>query len=69
MNLGFNAHNEPRVMVPHEELNQLVLKGRKAHARLSGKGVTLRPYFTQLKLEEPVPVHFNRFIDIEKQET
>ncbi|KAJ5461014.1 uncharacterized protein N7458_002566 [Penicillium daleae] len=69
MNLGFNAHDEPRVVVPHEELNRLVLKGRKAHARLSGREVALRSYFTQLKLEEPVPVHFNRFIDIEKQET
>jgi hypothetical protein len=68
MNLGFNAHDEPRVVVPHDELNRLVLEGRKAHARLTKKMV-LTPDFTQQRLEEPIPVYSTRFIDIGRQES
>lgn len=69
MNLGFNSHDEPRVVVPHEDLNRLVLEGRRAHARLNDKDVILKDTFTQQKLEDTTPVLSNRFIDIERQET
>ena len=69
MNLGFNTHDEPRVTVPHDALSQLVLEGRKAHARLNDKRATLRSYFTHQTLEAPIPVYSTRFMDIDGQES
>ncbi|KAF3016606.1 F-actin-capping protein subunit beta [Penicillium rubens] len=39
MDLVFNVHDEPRVVVPHEELHRLVTKGYTAQARLNGNSL------------------------------
>ncbi|KAL4885753.1 hypothetical protein BJY04DRAFT_179163 [Aspergillus karnatakaensis] len=35
MDLAFNVHDEPRVVIPHDELEMMVAAGREAHARLN----------------------------------
>ncbi|KAJ5365690.1 Lipopolysaccharide-modifying protein [Penicillium concentricum] len=71
MNLEFNVHDEPRVVVPHEELHMLVSEGYAAHARLSSNSSLLNQ-FSRGDTNDPVPpalVSTTRFNDIQRQET
>ncbi|KAJ5346333.1 hypothetical protein N7541_008815 [Penicillium brevicompactum] len=68
MDLAFNEHDEPRVVVPHEELSQRVTLGREAHARLSrvfspGDNYTVSYPF----LDEPPPVSETRYRSLQFQ--
>lgn len=69
MDLEFNVHDEPRVVVPHEELHRLVSKGYEAQARLNGNS-SLSTDFSNNSFEDPIPALFtSRFNDIQRQET
>lgn len=69
MDLEFNVHDEPRVVVPHEELNRLVTEGYAAQARLNGNA-TLLNLFSAGDVVDPIPKVFtSRFNNIERQET
>lgn len=68
MDLAFNEHDEPRVVVAHEELSQRVALGREAHARLShvfspGDNYTVSYPF----LDEPPPVSETRYKSLQFQ--
>ncbi|KAL3481261.1 glycosyl transferase family 90-domain-containing protein [Aspergillus californicus] len=70
MDFEFNIHDEPRVVVPHEELHRLVTKGYAAQARLNGNSSLLN-YFPDVNMTAlPMPEVFtSRFNDFELQET
>ncbi|KAJ5970334.1 Lipopolysaccharide-modifying protein [Penicillium vulpinum] len=71
MNMEFNVHDEPRVVVPHEELHMLVTEGYVAQARLDGN-LSLLNLFSPGDGNDPippVPVFTTRFNNIERQET
>ncbi|OQE38685.1 hypothetical protein PENCOP_c008G04662 [Penicillium coprophilum] len=71
MNIEFNVHDEPRVVVPHEELHMLITEGYAAHARLSGNSSLLN-LFSPGDVNDPVPpvpASTNRFNDLGRQET
>ena len=69
MDLEFNVHDEPRVVIPHEELQRLVAEGYAAQARLNANSAVLS-LFTNLELADPIPeVLSTRFNNIERQET
>jgi hypothetical protein len=69
MDLEFNVHDEPRVVVPHQDLNRLVTKGHTAQARLNGNEL-LNEFFNHNITVEPIPEVFtSRFLNIERQET
>lgn len=69
MDLEFNVHDEPRVVVPHEELNLLVTKGRTNQARLNQE-LSLSNRFSTDKIEGAIPESFRtRFNNIQRQET
>lgn len=69
MDLEFNLHDEPRVVVPHEELHRLVTKGYKAQACLNGN--SLLNHFSDNNIStEPIPEVFtSRFLNLARQET
>ncbi|KAJ5351654.1 hypothetical protein N7452_000628 [Penicillium brevicompactum] len=69
MDLEFNVHDEPRVVVPHQDLHRLVLKGRAAQANLS-RNPLLDAFSGNNDTAEPIPeILTTRFLNIEKQET
>lgn len=69
MDLEFNVHDEPRVVVPHEALNRLVTEGYAAQARLNGNS-SLWNLFSNNATAQPIPeVVTSRFNNIERQET
>ncbi|CAG8027247.1 unnamed protein product [Penicillium olsonii] len=69
MDLEFNVHDEPRVVVPHQDLHRLVLKGHAAHADLNRNPLVDR-FSSNNDTVEPIPeVLTTRFLNIEKQET
>lgn len=69
MDLGFNAHDEPRVVVAHDDLQRLVAEGYAAQARLN-ENSTLASDFSARELVDPIPqVSTSRFNNIERQET
>lgn len=69
MDLSFNTHDEPRVVVPHEELSRMVTKGRDTQSRLYQHPENLRNNFSTTRVL-PIPeAHTSRFNDIERQET
>jgi hypothetical protein len=62
MDLPFNEHDEPRVVVPHQELSQRVFLGREALARLSGVYFPSQKYTVSYPLlDEPPPVSVTRY--------
>ncbi|CAG8923083.1 unnamed protein product [Penicillium salamii] len=69
MDLEFNVHDEPRVVVPHQDLHRLVLKGHAAHANLN-RNPLLDTFSSSNDTSQPIPeVVTTRFLNIEKQET
>ncbi|KAJ5211061.1 hypothetical protein N7491_010877 [Penicillium cf. griseofulvum] len=71
MNLEFNVHDEPRVVVAHGELHKLITEGYAAHARLSGNSSLLN-LFSPGDVDDPVPpvaVSTTRFNDLGLQDT
>ncbi|KAI9927172.1 hypothetical protein ASPWEDRAFT_121624 [Aspergillus wentii DTO 134E9] len=71
MDLGFNAHDEPRVVVPHDELDQMVKRGREAQFRLNSNRQPEGNFSrTPKELAEPIErVNQTRFAQIDRQET
>ncbi|KAJ5966684.1 hypothetical protein N7501_002932 [Penicillium viridicatum] len=69
MDLEFNVHDEPRVVVPHEELQRLVTKGYQAQGCLNDN--SLSNYFSSNNIStEPIPEVFSsRFLNLARQET
>lgn len=71
MLLGFNSHDEPRVVVPHEDLHTLITKGYETQARLD-INPTKSDSFSKGDAHDPLPpeeVFTTRFNNIERQET
>ncbi|KAJ5721950.1 Lipopolysaccharide-modifying protein [Penicillium malachiteum] len=67
MNLEFNAHDEPRVVVPHDELHELITKGQAAESRLN-KSRSSSNNYSDIEIESPIPEYSqSRFIDLELQ--
>ncbi|KAL2827338.1 glycosyl transferase family 90-domain-containing protein [Aspergillus cavernicola] len=70
MDLEFNIHDEPRVVVPHEELHRLVTKGYAAQASLNSNSSLLNYFPDKNTTAQPIPQVFtSRFNDFELQET
>lgn len=69
MDLEFNVHDEPRVVVPHEELHRLVTKGYKAQACINSN--SLLNHFSGNNIStEPIPeISTSRFLNLARQET
>lgn len=68
LDLQFNAHDEPRVVVTHDDLQRLVATGRAAQSRLNSNS-SLSNKFSDNHLG-PIPEVFeSRFNNIERQET
>lgn len=67
MDLAFNAHDEPRVVVPNDMLNQYVARAEKTLASLGRNNVAAKNEFTPLSRAERAPVpdfprtQFNKF--------
>ncbi|KAJ5204896.1 uncharacterized protein N7498_005775 [Penicillium cinerascens] len=71
LNLQFNAHDEPRVVVAHEQLHRFVLEGRAAQSRLNAHSAVSN-LFSPGDDDDPVPpvpVSTSRWNSIEFQET
>jgi hypothetical protein len=71
MLLEFNVHDEPRVVIPHEELHMLITRGYETQARLN-QNSTLSNIFSKGDSHDPLPpeeVFTSRFNNIERQET
>ncbi|KAJ5728163.1 Lipopolysaccharide-modifying protein [Penicillium malachiteum] len=68
MNLQFNAHDEPRVVVPHEQLNRFITKGREIQSRLNSHS-EISSQFSPGDSDPILPVSMSRWINIEFQET
>lgn len=75
MDLAFNSHDEPRVVVPHDELDRRVKIGRESQARLNSRErrMDMMTEFSQAPIELDQDISENlglgRFNDIEHQET
>lgn len=71
MDIEFNVHDEPRVVVPHEQLHRSVMKGYTAQAILNGKTSLFNNFSNSDDLlPHPIPEVFtSRFLNIERQET
>lgn len=70
MDLEFNVHDEPRVVVPHEALHRLVMKGHAAQASLNANSSLLNAFSHSKAAAQPIPEAFtSRFLNIELQET
>lgn len=71
MDLEFNVHDEPRVVVPHEQLHKSVMKGYTAQSTLNGKVALFNNFsISDDLLPHPIPEVFtSRFLNIERQET
>ncbi|KAJ5495385.1 hypothetical protein N7539_000501 [Penicillium diatomitis] len=72
LTLQFNAHDEPRVVLAHEQLNQLVKEGRTAQSRLRARATSLSNTFSPGDLESPsrpVPGPYSRWNSFVRQET
>lgn len=54
LNLQFNAHDEPRVVVAHEQLHRFVLEGYAAQSRLNAHSA-VSSLFSPGDVDEPVP--------------
>jgi hypothetical protein len=68
MDLAFNEHDEPRVVVAHEELSQRVSLGRESHARLSRAYSSSQDYTVSYPLlDEPPPVSVSRYNSLQFQ--
>jgi hypothetical protein len=68
MDLAFNEHDEPRVVVAHEELSQRISLGREAHARLSRVYSPSQNYTVSYSLlDEPPPVSATRYKSLKFQ--
>lgn len=68
MHLGFNVHDEPRIVTSHEDLNRMVVEGMAAQGRLQ-QSEELSKTFSKEHLPEIAPVQTSRFNNIERQET
>jgi hypothetical protein len=69
MDLPFNEHDEPRVIVAHEDLHRMVTAGKEAQARLN-RNSRLVHDFSKGYVIDPIPGTWkSRYNDIEKQET
>lgn len=71
INLQFNAHDEPRVVVPHEQLHRFVLEGQVAQSRLKSQS-DVSNLFSPGETDDPVPpvpASTSRWNNIEFQET
>lgn len=69
MDLPFNEHDEPRVIVAHEDLHRLVTAGKEAQVRLN-RSPRLAHHFSKGDVIDPIPGTWkSRYNDIEKQET
>ncbi|KAJ5117723.1 hypothetical protein N7448_011355 [Penicillium atrosanguineum] len=70
MDLEFNVHDEPRVVVSHEELHKLVIKGYVAQASLNGSSSWLNQFSENNLSAQPITDVFrSRFLNLERQET
>ncbi|KAL2864378.1 uncharacterized protein BJX67DRAFT_390048 [Aspergillus lucknowensis] len=71
MDLAFNVHDEPRVVVPDDELATMVAAARESHARLMAShhwNESFSP--SPPELQAPIePVAWTRFYDLELQRT
>ncbi|KAJ5220028.1 hypothetical protein N7468_009232 [Penicillium chermesinum] len=68
LDLQFNAHDEPRVVVSHEDLHRLITAGRASQTRLN-ENSSLSNAFSGNRLEPIAEVFKSRFNNIERQET
>lgn len=69
MDLPFNEHDEPRVIVAHEDLHRMATAGKEVQARLN-RNSRLVNYFLKGDIIDPIPGTWkSRYNDIEKQET
>lgn len=71
MNLQFNAHDESRVVVAHEQLHRFVLEGYTTQSRLNAQTSVLN-LFSPGDVDDPVPpvpASTSRWNNIEFQET
>lgn len=70
MDVEFNVHDEPRVVVPHERLHRLVTKGRAAQDSLNGNSSLVNQFSDNHVPTQPIPeIPSTRFINLELQET
>ncbi|KAJ5183517.1 Lipopolysaccharide-modifying protein [Penicillium capsulatum] len=69
MDLAFNIHDEPRVVVAHEDLHRMAMKGRSAQSRLNLDTENLNNTFSNTPVHPISTVTTTRFNDIERQET
>ena len=72
MDIAFNAHDEPQVVVPREELDWMVSTGRETQARLGGRGRDVTGEFTRSHQEFEGAIAQNprtRFNDLDHQAT
>lgn len=72
MDLAFNVHDEPRVVVPHDDLNRMVTLGQEAQSHLlSSKQVLVNQFSPSSKeFHEDIPdMPTTRFHDLGMQET
>ncbi|KAJ5742413.1 uncharacterized protein N7511_011432 [Penicillium nucicola] len=69
MDLAFNVHDEPRVVVPHEELSRMISVGREAQDRLA-RMTSPRGIFSKRKYvsEWVTPISTTRYNDLTLQE-
>ncbi|BCS23432.1 capsule-associated protein CAP1 [Aspergillus puulaauensis] len=71
LDLAFNVHDEPRVMIAHDELEAMVAAARASHARLLKTDSTNKTFSQPPpELQAPIePVPWTRFYDLELQRT
>lgn len=72
MDFAINPHDEPRIVVPSDELDLMVKNGRDAQSRLNARGRNVAGKFspTPEELLEPIAEEpKSRYNDIEHQET
>lgn len=70
MDLEFNVHDDPRVVVSHEELHRLVMKDYAAQTSLNGSSSWLNRFSDNGTSAHLIPDVFrSRFLNLERQET
>ena len=69
MDLAFNTHDEPRVVVPHEELHRMAVKGREAQHQLQLNRKKMKNGFSNTPVNPINNLTTTRYNNIERQET
>lgn len=68
MDLAFNAHDEPRIVLQHDDLSRLVERGREAQARAAGAINNFTQHAEDLNDGRSIPeVPTSRFMTINRQ--